>query len=109
MKGSVLLAISLLLGPALGKAQDSSAADSPARLADAQSFEAPLSSEVTHKEVADARRAMASAVAAEKFIDGVKTVLVVAVAIYLAWPDSGSSSSTVFMSQQTLAAPAGGV
>lgn len=102
---SVLLVASLSFPIAAAAKQP---ADSPASLSAAQSFEAPLLSEVSHAEIADARRAMASAVAAEKFIDGVKTVLAIALAVYLAWPDGGSSSSTVFVTQQTSAAPAGG-
>lgn len=94
---SVLLAVSLSL-PVTASAQ--SAADSPAGLATAQSFEAPLLSEVSHAEIADARRAMASAVSAEKFIDGVKTVLFAALVVYLAWPDGGSSGTTVLAPQQ---------
>lgn len=50
-------------------------ADMPVGLADAQSFEAPLVSEIDDGEIADARREMASAVSAEKFLDGAATVL----------------------------------
>lgn len=107
MKCTVIaLSVSLLLSPALAAAQ---VADSPVSLSDAQSFEAPLLSEVSHVEIADARRAMASAVSAEKFIDGVKTVFFVALAAYGAYQAwwAGGSSSTVFVPQQA-AAPAGG-
>lgn len=106
MRGTtIVLFVSLLLSPALAQAQH--AADSPASLSAAQSFEAPLLSEVSHAEIAGARRGMASAVSAEKFIEGVKTVLFVALVVYLAWPDGGSSS-TVFVPQQTPVTPAAG-
>ncbi len=100
---SVLLAVSLSFPAASAKHP----ADLPISLSEAQSFEAPLLSEVSHDEIADARRAMASAVSAEKFVDGVKTVLFIALIVYLAWPDGGSSSSTVSV-QQTPATTAGG-
>jgi len=109
MRGTVIaLSVSLLLSPAMALAQN--AADSPAWLATAQSFETPpLLSEVSHAEIADARREMASAVSAEKFIDGVRTVLFVALVAYLAWPDGGSSSSSMAMlAPQQPAAPAAG-
>ncbi len=105
----IALSVSLLLSPTLAIAQ---VADSPVSLSDAQSFEAPLLSEVSHAEIADARRAMASAVSAEKFIDGVKTVFFVALAAYgayQAWWADGGSSSTVFVPQQAATSTAGGV
>lgn len=110
MRGTIALSVSLLFSPALAQAQR--AADSPASLSAAQSFEAPLLSEVSHAEIADARRAMASAVSAEKFIDGVKTVLFVALAAYGAynawWADGGSGSTTMLAPQQAPMPAAGG-
>ncbi len=50
-------------------------ADMPVGLADAQSFEAPLVSEIDDGEIAAARRELASAVSAEKFLDGATAVL----------------------------------
>lgn len=57
-------------------------ADAPVTLADARSFDAPLASEIDDGEIADARRELASAVSAGKFLDGAATV--VAAAILLA-------------------------
>ncbi len=59
----------------------SAVADAPVSLADAQSFDAPLESEVTVSEISDARRELANAVSAGKFLDG--AVATVAVAILL--------------------------
>lgn len=109
MRGIIVitLSVSLLFYPATAKAQTT--ADSPVSLTTAQSFEAPLLSEVSHADIANTRREMASATAAEKFIDGVKTILIAALVVYLAWPDSGSSSSATFAPQSVPPPTAGGM
>jgi hypothetical protein len=56
-------------------------ADKPVSLADAQEFNAPAP-EIGQVEITEARRALASAVSAEKFMDGATAVLV-AYLIYL--------------------------
>jgi len=55
-------------------------ADSPVTLADARSFDAPAESpEITLAEITAARQRLASAVSAEKFIDGAEAVLLVVI------------------------------
>jgi len=88
------------------------AADTPVGLVDAQSFEAPLAPGITPAEISAARRELVSAVCAEKFMDGVKTVVVVALAVYLAWPSpSSGGADRVVVPQQRwwLPAASGGV
>jgi len=81
-------------------------ADAPVGLLDAQSFEAPLAPGITPVEISAARRKLVSAVCAEKFMDGVKTVAAVALAVYLAWPSSSSSADRVVVPQQRWWVPA---
>lgn len=50
-------------------------ADAPVTLADATSFEAPLVSEIDDGEITDARRELASAVSAGKYLAGARAVL----------------------------------
>jgi len=108
MRYIIIALLFVLLSAPSAKGQ--SAADSPVILSDAQSFEASLSSEMSYVEIADARRAMASAVSAEKFIDGVKTAFFVAFAAYGAynawWADSSTSTTIV---QQVPVMPTGGI
>ena len=81
-------------------------ADAPVCLSDAQSFESPLAPGITPVEISATRRKLASAVCAEKFMDGVKTVVVVALAVYLAWPSPSSGADRVVVPQQRWWVPA---
>ncbi len=75
MAAALLLSLSALparadRNPRPATPADAATADTPVALIDAQSFEAPLVSEIGAGEIADAGREMASAVSAGKFLDG---------------------------------------
>lgn len=88
MKKSVctMILVALLSVPSVASAQTprnllaapTAVADGPVTLSDARSFDAPLASEIDDAEIADARREMASAVSAGKFLDGAATIVVAA-------------------------------
>jgi len=84
-----IVAVAFLVQPLVAHG---SPANSPVLLSDAQSFESPLASGVTPAEISSERKRLASAVCAEKFMDGVETVVVVGLIVYLAWPSPAASS-----------------
>jgi len=83
-KYSVLLSVLLLSAMALQTPMSllaaSPAADRPVTLADARSFDGPAESPgITLDEITAARQRLSSAVSADKFVDGAKVVLLVAI------------------------------
>jgi len=100
------IAVAALLVVPAPLAAAATPADVPVRLSDAQSFESPLAPGITPVEISTTRRKLASAVCAEKFMDGVKTVVAVALAVYLAWPSPSSSADRVVVPQQRWWVPA---
>lgn len=69
----------------LGSTPTAAVADAPVTLSDATSFEAPLTSEVAAAEIAAARQELASAVSAEKFLNGAVTVVAAAILLVIAF------------------------